>query len=58
MRRFQLHQRANGAGAPTINSTESALRFPFTVALDRPDLSRRLVLTGHPRKLPEVLSVG
>ena len=27
---------------PTINSTVSALRFFFTVTLDRPDLSRRL----------------
>lgn len=35
----------------------SALRFFFTVTLDRPDLSRRLVLVRHPRKLPDVLSV-
>lgn len=34
----------------------SALRFFFTVTLDRPDLSRRLVLVRHPRKLPDVLS--
>jgi site-specific recombinase XerD len=27
------------------------------VTLDRPDLSRRLVLVRHPRKLPNVLSV-
>jgi integrase/recombinase XerD len=42
---------------PTINSSVSALRFFFTVTLDRPDLSRRLVLVRHPRKLPDVLSV-
>ena len=35
----------------------SALRFLSTVTLDRPDLSRRLVLTRNPRKLPDVLSV-
>ena len=29
----------------------------FTVTLDRPDLSRRLVLARYPRKLPAVLSV-
>lgn len=57
IRRFQVHQRENGARAPTINSTVSALRFLFTVTLDRPDLSRRLVLTRNPRKLPDVLSV-
>ena len=57
VRRFQLHQRDSGARAPTINSTVSALRFLFTVTLDRPDLSRRLVLTRNPRKLPDVLSV-
>jgi site-specific recombinase XerD len=57
VRRFQVHQRENGARAPTINSTVSALRFLFTVTLDRPDLSRRLVLTRNPRKLPDVLSI-
>ncbi len=34
-----------------------ALRFLFGVTLDRPDLSRRLVLARRPRKLPDVLSV-
>src|SRR4051812_39626705 len=34
----------------------SALRFLFTVTLDRPDLSRRLALVRQPRKLPAVLS--
>lgn len=57
VRRFQVHQRETGAGAPTINNAVSALRFLFTVTLDRPDLSRRLVLVRHPRKLPDVLSV-
>lgn len=57
VRRFQLDQRENGARPGTINSTISALRFLFTGTLDRPDLSRRLVLTRHPRKPPDVLSV-
>jgi site-specific recombinase XerD len=38
-------------------TAHSALRFFFTVTLDRPDLSRRLVLACFPRKLPAVLSV-
>jgi len=41
---------------PTINCSVSALRFFFTVTIDQPDLSRRLVLVRHPRKLPIVLS--
>jgi integrase/recombinase XerD len=57
VRRYQLHQRENGAQAPSINSTVSALRFLFTVTLDRPDLSRRLVIARMARKLPDVLSV-
>lgn len=57
IRRFQVYQHENGAQPPTINSSVSALRFFFTITLDRPDLSRRLVLVRYPRKLPDVLSV-
>jgi integrase/recombinase XerD len=57
IRRFQVHQRESGVQPPTINCSVSALRFFFTVTLDRPDLSRRLVLARFPRKLPAVLSV-
>jgi integrase/recombinase XerD len=57
VRRFQVHQHESGAQPPTINNSVSALRFFFTVTLERPDLSRRLVLIRHPRKLPAVLSV-
>jgi integrase/recombinase XerD len=57
VRRFQVQQTESGMQPPSINSSVSALRFFFTVTLDRPDLSRRLVLVRHPRKLPNVLSV-
>src|ERR1700694_5895823 len=57
IRRFQVHQRESGAQPPTINCSISALRFFFTVTLDRPDLSRRLVLARYPLKLPAVLTV-
>jgi integrase/recombinase XerD len=57
IRRFQVHQREIGVQPPTINGSVSALRFFFNVTLDRPDLSRRLVLARFPRKLPAVLSV-
>jgi hypothetical protein len=35
LRRFQLHLSEKRVGAPTINLTISALRFFFTVTLDR-----------------------
>ena len=56
VRRFQLHQTETGVGAPSINSSVSALRFLFSVTLDRPDLARRLTVVRRPRKLPLVLS--
>jgi len=57
VRRFQVQQTESGMQPPSINSSVSALRFFFTVTLDRTDLSRRLVLVRYPRKLPNVLSV-
>ena len=36
LRLFQLHLTEDRVGAPTINSTVSALRFFFGVTLDRP----------------------
>ena len=42
LRRFQLHQTQAGLQPPSINSAVAALRFFFTVTLDRPDLARRL----------------
>jgi len=56
LRRFQVHQAESGMQPPSINGAVSALRFFFTVTLDRPDLSRRLALVRQPRKLPTVLS--
>ena len=56
LRLFQLHLSENGVGAPTINATVSALRFFFTVTLDRADAVRHLTFVHEPRKLPVVLS--
>ena len=58
VRRFQLHQTETGVGAPSINSAVSALRFLFSVTLERPDLARRLTVVRQPRKLPLVLSAA
>jgi site-specific recombinase XerD len=57
LRRFQLHQTQSGMQPPSINSAVSALRFFFTVTLDRADLARRLTVVRQPRRLPTVLSV-
>jgi hypothetical protein len=57
LRRFQLHQTRTGMQPPSINSGVAALRFFFTVTLDRPDLARRLTVVREPRRLPAVLSV-
>src|SRR4051812_5456844 len=57
IRDFQLHQRQSGMQPPSINTAVSALRFLFTVTLDRPDLAWRLTVVRQPRRLPSVLSV-
>jgi site-specific recombinase XerD len=57
LRRFQVHQTQVGMQPPGINSAVAALRFLFTVTLDRPDLALRLTLVRQPRKLPLVLSL-
>jgi len=56
LRRFQLHQTQAGMHPPSINSAVSALRFFFTVTLDRPDMARHLTIVREPRKIPAVLS--
>ncbi|MDE8347192.1 MAG: site-specific integrase [Acidocella sp.] len=56
VRKFQIVQRNAGMPAPTMNSIVSALRFFFTLTVDRPDLAHKLVRAKHPRNLPMVLS--
>ena len=57
VRLFQLHQTRSGVQPPSINGAVSALRFFFTVTLDRPDLARRLIVVPYRRQIPAVLSV-
>ena len=52
LRRFQLHMAQQQIGAPTINSAIAALRFFFTVTLERPDLVRPLRIVNEPRRAP------
>ena len=56
LRRFQLHQTRAGVRPPSINGSVAALRFFFTVTLDRPEMARHLTFVREPRKMPAVLS--
>ena len=56
LRRFQLHQTRAGVRPPSINGSVAALRFFFTVTLDRPKMARHLTFVREPRKMPSVLS--
>jgi integrase/recombinase XerD len=47
MRRWQLYLSELGMNPPAFNSAVAALRFFFTVTLDRPDLSRKLVRLAY-----------
>jgi integrase/recombinase XerD len=56
LRRYQLHLTGTGMRPPTINGTVTALRFFFTVTLDRADTVKPLTFVAEPRKIPVVLS--
>ena len=56
LRRFQLHQTQTGVRPPSINGSVAALRFFFTVTLDRPEMARHLTFVREPRRIPAVLS--
>ena len=56
VRAYQIHLSQAGVPTGATNARIAALRFLFTMTLDRPDLSRRLVRVFQPRKLPSVLS--
>jgi len=56
LRRYQLHLTNSGAHSPRINATVSALRFFFSVTLDRAEVSKLLTFVADPRKIPIVLS--
>jgi integrase/recombinase XerD len=56
LRRFQLHQTRTGVRPPSINGSVAALRFFFTVTLDRPEMARHLTFVREPRKIPAVLN--
>ena len=56
IRRFQIQQSEPGMQPPAMNSPWRRCASSSLMTVDRPDLSRRLVLVRYPRKLPAVLS--
>ena len=56
LRRYQLHMAQQQVSPGTINAAIAALRFFFTVTLEKPDLVRPLRTVTKPRKAPVVLS--
>jgi integrase/recombinase XerD len=56
LRRFQLHLAQQQISPGSINAAIAALRFFFTVTLERPDLVRPLRTVNKPRRAPVVLS--
>jgi integrase/recombinase XerD len=56
LRLYQLHLTDTGVRPPTINSTVSALRFFFSITVDRPEVTKPLTFVAEPRKIPVVLS--
>jgi site-specific recombinase XerD len=56
VRLFQLHMARQQIGAATLKATATALRFFFTVTLERPELARHLTSVHQPRRTPVVLN--
>jgi integrase/recombinase XerD len=56
LRRFQLHMAQQQVSPWSINAAIAALRFFFTVTLEKPDVVRPLRIVNEPRKAPVVLS--
>jgi site-specific recombinase XerD len=56
LRLYQLHLTDTGVRAPTINGAVSALRFFFSITVDRADVTKPLTFVAEPRKIPVVLS--
>src|SRR5829696_7624129 len=55
LRLYQLQLTEAGVRPPTINSAVSALRFFFSVTVDRPAVTKPLTFVAEPRKIPIVL---
>ena len=56
LRLYRLHLVQSPLGASSVNSYMTALRFFFSITLDRYELRKPLFRVEQPRKLPTVLT--
>src|SRR3974390_1045936 len=56
LRRFRLHMAQQQVSPWSINAAIAALRFFFTVTVEKPDVVRPLRTVTKPRRAPVVLS--
>jgi integrase len=56
LRLYRLHLVQSLLGAASVNAAMTALRFFFSITLDRYDLRKPLFRVEQPRKLPTVLT--
>jgi len=56
LRRFRLHLIGNSLSVSSVNTAMQALRFFFSVTLDKPGLLKALFRVQGPQKLPTVLT--
>jgi integrase/recombinase XerD len=56
LQRFRLHLTGSALGASSVDTTMQALRFFFSVTLDKPGLLKALFRVQVPQKLPVVLT--
>jgi site-specific recombinase XerD len=56
LQRFRLHLTGSSLGASSVNTAMQALRFFFSVTLDKPGLLKALFRVQAPQKLPIVLT--
>jgi integrase/recombinase XerD len=56
LRQYQLHLVSSGIKSTSINAVITALRFLFTITLDRQEAVKKLCPIHEPRILPEILS--
>ena len=56
LQRFRLHLTGSSLGASSVNTAMQALRFFFSITLDKPGLLKALFRVQAPQKLPAVLT--
>lgn len=56
LRLYRLHLTQSGVRPQTINNAVTALRFFFSVTVDRPEVTKPLTFVAEPQRIPIVLT--